>query len=889
MIRVYSMKTILLILALFVANTVFALEPQKESKDKPKQELLAMNNATLNMYALEITSNSSAQDGRGGILADSKIRIINLGKVINHKGVDYAPTVSVDGKTLYYVSDRQGSILNANEEPSHDFWYAKKADRYDTLFQAPVNLDPSNALGLGGVNTRLNEGAASLAGDKVTLYFTGCGRPDGLGSCDIYVTTIEGDKWGKPKNLGKNVNSKYFDSQPAITANQDRLYFVSTRPGPNSDGEQTEDNMDIWYSDYDFDTDDWKPAQNLTDINTKKTDVSPFIAADGVTLFFASAGHTPSFGGKDFYVTRMEDSKKFAKIENLGQPLNTPEDEQFITLPGSGDILYFSSARKDLSGAQGSYDIFMAFVPSFFKTITLFGTTKDECTEEFVPTKITIYNPHLKTYMYDSLTSEKMRFEKLITNDMFGSGKDTVGYINFEITAENPKYAKRTIVQRIDRPKVTKEQGEAGKSDSDINVTITLGQKPTLSKIVEQGEYIKTTSATQPSLANFDGLVMEEKISWDLYPLLGYVFFDKNSAKFPDRYNLFENYNEIGAFNDTTIAGGTLDKYYHVLNIYAYRLTKHPNAKITITGCNDNVTPEEKGNLELSQKRAQIVYDYFKNVWKIAEDRMTIKTTNFPNTKSNPNDTLGHEENRRVEILCEEWEVAKPVFQKDPKIQPEPEFMDFVMNNGIDESLITDRRIEVYRGNTLWKTLKPGNIADTKLNWNWKSEAGKYPKDEVPYTAQLIITSKNGKECKSEPINIPVKQVTSIIKLTSNLVDTMYENYSLILFKFNSFEAGPLNDKIMNDYVYDRCKPNSIIDVTGHTDIIGLYEVNKKLSVNRSNTVYKGIQGKTKGKYASLKTDGVGEDSPLYTNALPEGRFYNRTVQVLIKTPITGK
>lgn len=76
------------------------------------------------------------------------------------------------------------------------------------------------------------------------------------------------------------------------------MYFVSTRPGPNSDGEQTVDNMDIWYSDYDFETDEWTEAKNLSELNTKVTDVSPFIAADGVTLFFASAGHLPSFAAR---------------------------------------------------------------------------------------------------------------------------------------------------------------------------------------------------------------------------------------------------------------------------------------------------------------------------------------------------------------------------------------------------------------------------------------------------------------------------------------------------------------------------------------------------------------------------------------------------------------
>ncbi len=66
----------------------------------------------------------------------------------------------------------------------------------------------------------------------------------------------------------------------------------------------------------------------------------------------------------------------------------------------------------------------------------------------------------------------------------------------------------------------------------------------------------------------------------------------------------------------------------------------------------------------------------------------------------------------------------------------------------------------------------------------------------------------------------------------------------------------------------------------------GLYDHNKKLSENRARTVARAIEQYAKGRYQSLTARGVGEDDPLYTNDLPEGRFYNRTVQVLISTPI---
>lgn len=323
-------------------------------------------------------------DVRGDILSDPKrIRIINLGKVVNHGGLDYAPTVSADGKTLYFVSNRKGSRLTRDNDFSHDFWATKKQNELDTVFIDPFNIDTVDA----GVNTVFNEGAVSIAADKQSLYFTGCDRTDGLGDCDIYKSELQGDRWGKPVNLGKNVNSPYWDSQPSISANGLRIYFVSNRPSPTNPDGGGNDDMDIWYSDYDRDMDEWMPAKNLgPDVNTEKMEVAPFMAADGVTLFFSSNGHKPNMGGLDFYLTKKAGQKdregrdKWTKPTQLPAPINTAEDDQFITIPASGKVLYFSSRRQDIRGYQGDLDVFMAFVPTFTRAVNLIVNVIDECT-----------------------------------------------------------------------------------------------------------------------------------------------------------------------------------------------------------------------------------------------------------------------------------------------------------------------------------------------------------------------------------------------------------------------------------------------------------------------------------------------------------------------------
>jgi len=856
------------------------------------QSLCEENFASANLYAATIVT-TMAQDGDDdNILESENIRIINLGPAINHEEYDYAPTISADGKTLFYVSNREGSIYNEDEGVlTHDFWYAKKEDRYDSVFYEIKNLDPSNRYGEKGVNTAGNEGTASIGSDRQTIYFTACNRADGLGSCDIYTTQIEGTVWKQPVNLGPNINSASYETQPSISADGSTLYFVSTREGPNSDGELDRENYDIWYAEYDWDLEEWGKAKNLEAINTPGTEESPFIAADNSTLFFSSNGHEPRVGGQDFFITRFDGISSWSTPENLGEPINTELDEKFISLPASGDIIYFSSTREDITGYQGSLDVFMAYVPSYFQAVQVAGTVKDECSGEFIPSLVTITNPITGDVKTFTLTSDKSNFEFIVTNDEYGDPTLKNEYIDYKIEAENEKYGKRSTIQRVMKPEKTKDKNASQELAEEYFVEITLGQRPVLTPSIDEADYISETKAKKPELNDWRGLVMVEKQVWNLFPLLTYVFFDEGSSDIPDRYIMFEDANDEYKqyFSDTTVKGGTLDKYYHVLNILGFRLNQHPDTKITITGTNDNVTEAEKGNKELSKQRMLNVKKYLNDVWNISDSRIKTEVVNFPKTKSNPKDSLGIQENRRVEIWSASWDIMKPVFENDPRTFPQPETMNWNLQNGIEDAIIDSRRIEILKGDKEWKTI---NISDNSImtsGWNWTNENGDYPKNEDAFEAQLIITTKGGAECASDPVIVPVKQVTQKEQLLTKGSDTIYENYSLILFKFNSYEAGKLNDRIMKDYVYERVKPNTTIEVIGHTDVVGLYEVNKRLSVNRAKTVFTGIKRKTRGKYASLNTEGVGEDDPLYTNELPEGRFYNRTVQVLLKTPISAE
>jgi outer membrane protein OmpA-like peptidoglycan-associated protein len=856
----------------------------------------AASEPELYLIGLTIEATPTAdEDSRGDILEDpKKIRILNLGKVVNHKGLDYGPTISADGKTLFYVSNRPGSRVTRDGDFSHDFWSARKPSNLDTVFSEPVNIDTLDA----GVNTIMNEGVASIAADRQTLFFTGCNRADGLGDCDIYVADVDGDRWAKPRNLGRAVNSEYWDSQPTISPDKSRLYFTSNRPSPTNPDGEGDDDIDIWYSDWDEDLGEWKQAKNLgPEINTKKQEVSPFIASDGYTLFFASNGHLPNMGGLDFYRAKKSGEKerdgreKWTKPQPLPAPINTPQDEQFISLPASGDVLYFSSRRTDIPGYQGEIDVFMAFIPTYFRAVNVIVNVIDECTGQNVPATLSFRNNKTARTVKDSVDIQRVESNIIVSDDDYGMASARDGMTSFTVTASSLTYGERSITIDVTDPGKTTNSDDATKQ-TEIRKTITLGQRPKLSAEMEASKWAKAKNN------GFKGLVMEERATIQLYPLLPYVFFDLSSSTLPGRYKQITS-GQTADFNDERIPGGTLDKYYHVMNIYGYRLRKYPNVNVEVVGCLDE-TNEDKGS-DLSKRRAQIVYDYLKNVWGISESRMKLSHRGWPEVRSNPKDSFGIVENRRTEFRFsggtadDLWEVQRPILDNDPTVSPDPDRMTWTMANGIDENIVASRRIEILRNAQPWNTLTAVGTTDASTQWDWQNTDLEYPKEkgaegatEVglnPFKAVLVVTSKNGQECKSDTVTVPVKRVSSKTMGTERGAEKTLEKYNLILFKFDSPEAGELNERIMSTWVFPRVKKSSDIRIEGHTDVVGLDTRNKKLSEDRARTAENFIKKRTSA-FSSLQSRGTGEEEPLYSNELPEGRFFNRTVQVIIETPL---
>ncbi len=329
-----------------------------------------------NTDILSFVSNSSQREDRSA-LEDSLV-VINFGSELNHCGLDYAPTISLDGRTLFFVSNRPGSVEDFTGALSHDVWLVDLYRGSQLKPGTPINFLalPEEKLASETIaarqqlrlNTNHNEGTFSIARDGKTVYFTGCDRIDGMGGCDIYAMKIIDGKWGKPYNLGVLINSEFWDSQPAISPNGRRLYFVSNSPKdrhlPHAELNTESTSMNLWYSDFDVEFGEWTAATYAGPvINSDQDDWTPYLV-DERTLIFSSNGHPGSLGGFDFYVSRQDEHGEWTAPVNLGAPLNSPANDFCLTLSPGRDLMLFSSTRQDIEGAQGDFDLFLAYKTS---------------------------------------------------------------------------------------------------------------------------------------------------------------------------------------------------------------------------------------------------------------------------------------------------------------------------------------------------------------------------------------------------------------------------------------------------------------------------------------------------------------------------------------------
>ena len=229
------------------------------------------------------------------------------------------PVLTADNETLFFTQ---------NDGNENIFFSTQK----DSVWREPTSISDT-------INTPQNEGTCSISADGRTLVFAACSRPDSRGGCDLYIVRKVGGSWGVPQNMGDAVNSYDWDSQPALSADGRTLYFSSERGGGSG-------KADIWVSKTLLNGQWGRPVNAGKTINSAGDDKSPFIHANGRTLFFATDGLV-GMGGMDLFYAENQSDTAWSKPVNLGYPINTQEDQVSLFISADCQKGYYALDQRN--------------------------------------------------------------------------------------------------------------------------------------------------------------------------------------------------------------------------------------------------------------------------------------------------------------------------------------------------------------------------------------------------------------------------------------------------------------------------------------------------------------------------------------------------------------
>jgi outer membrane protein OmpA-like peptidoglycan-associated protein len=355
----------------------------------------------------------------------------NIGSNINTSAREYFPSTNADESALYFTRLSKGG---------EDIYVSQKVNGQ---WQPSIPIDEPEMEGensIVSVNSYGNDGAHTIAPSGKFLFFTSCDRIRNFPSCDLYFSKRKGDKWGKPNRIPADVNTKYWESQPCMSADGKTMYFVSSREGGQG-------GMDIYMTiirpDGTFST----PINLGETINTPGNEDKPFIHPDGKTLYFASDGH-PGYGYRDLFMSVKKDGK-WSRPINLGSQINSKGDEASIFVNTLGTRAYIS--KQNMEDKSQSHDIYSFELPEKYqpaKTTFIKGVVVNAKTNAPLKASVKISNIE-DTGSFQSITSDEKYGDFLMTlsvdnNYAFHVIKEGYAFYsqNFsfkESTGENPQ------------------------------------------------------------------------------------------------------------------------------------------------------------------------------------------------------------------------------------------------------------------------------------------------------------------------------------------------------------------------------------------------------------------------------------------------------------------
>lgn len=285
----------------------------------------------------EITKELQAcQVARQLIKSPVEMTVTNLGAQINSSLSEHSPVISGDESILIFTSKRNentgGKIMDDGQYFEDIYYSTYSGNKFSAAKKISTNI-----------NTDGHEASIGLSFDGTKLFI----YRDDNGDGNIYVSEKQGSDWAMPVKLPEVINSKYRETHASISVDQNEIYFTSDRKGGLG-------GLDI-YRVRKLPNGKWSKAQNLgPTINTPYDEEGPYLHPDGTSLFFASKGHN-TMGGFDIFVSYIDENDNWSVPQNIGYPINTPDDNVYYIPSVDGRRAYYASYANN---SIGNYDIF---------------------------------------------------------------------------------------------------------------------------------------------------------------------------------------------------------------------------------------------------------------------------------------------------------------------------------------------------------------------------------------------------------------------------------------------------------------------------------------------------------------------------------------------------
>lgn len=300
------------------------------------------------------------------VVADlPKLTKVNLGPAVNSKYGEKCPYVAPDGKTLYYVVEG---------DPEN------KGEKDDIYFSSAVNDSTWGSRQNPGfpLNNEGHNCVISATPDNNTLYLMHKYKSDGTaGAAGFSISHRTETGWSIPEDLV--VSDFYNDARyNEFCLSADRKTMLMTIQRKDTYG-----GKDVYVSFLKEDGTFTTPKNLGPVVNTFADESSPFIAADGITMYYSTSGY-PGYGSADIFMTKRQDSTwtNWSTPQNMGPDINSKKWEAYFSIPASGNFAYVVSSENSI---ENSIDLFRIKLPKALKpnpVVLVYGKVLNSKTKE---------------------------------------------------------------------------------------------------------------------------------------------------------------------------------------------------------------------------------------------------------------------------------------------------------------------------------------------------------------------------------------------------------------------------------------------------------------------------------------------------------------------------